>query len=267
MGCVDGKVTLEEMIAGFRTIKREWATLKAEEAGRAVVQRLLRLMERAGMSLETWFAFMDSSQRGLGDGKLTPLELRIGFQRLAAHIAAIECCCRAHKCDRVPNYGLPFVGAASRPAKTTRARPQQHTGSGVTDALTTTVVAHGQQCSTPVPNNGTEAERLVSERAAASRTTVLDVNAKGKGSGDNGAEKSDTQLALEGEGEIQGGDDMAGAGGEQRREETHQVVDLKNAGKAVSCREHALEGMVHLGPRSDTRHKHLSSLHDKDPPQ
>lgn len=62
MGLVDSRVTLEEMISGFRTIRREWATVKAEESGRAVLAKVVRLMERAGMSLERWFRFMDMSQ-------------------------------------------------------------------------------------------------------------------------------------------------------------------------------------------------------------
>lgn len=31
----------------------------------------------------------------------------MGFERLATHIARRECCCRAFKCNRIPNYGLP----------------------------------------------------------------------------------------------------------------------------------------------------------------
>ncbi|CAM9673799.1 unnamed protein product, partial [Laminaria digitata] len=107
MGQSDGKVTIEEMTLGFRKIRREWASLKADEEGREVVGKLLRLLRRAGMSVETWFKFMDSSQGGRGDGKLTPLELRVGFQRLATHISRRECCCQAYKCERVPKYGLP----------------------------------------------------------------------------------------------------------------------------------------------------------------
>lgn len=71
MGTADGRITLEEMIAGFRKIKREWANLKVEEAGRATLQKLVRSMKRAGMSLDTWFRFMDSSQEGRGDDKLS----------------------------------------------------------------------------------------------------------------------------------------------------------------------------------------------------
>lgn len=48
------------------------------------------------------------SQNGLGDGKLTALELRTGFERLVTHIARRECCCRAYKCDKIATYGLPF---------------------------------------------------------------------------------------------------------------------------------------------------------------
>ncbi|CAB1098069.1 unnamed protein product [Ectocarpus sp. CCAP 1310/34] len=103
----DDKVTLEEMISGFRKIRRKWATVKAERAGRVVLAKVVRLMRRAGMSLEEWFKFMDISQNGHGDGKLTALELRVGFERLATHIARRECCCRAFKCNRIPNYGLP----------------------------------------------------------------------------------------------------------------------------------------------------------------
>ncbi|CAM9314375.1 unnamed protein product, partial [Ectocarpus sp. 4 AP-2014] len=107
----DDKVTLEEMISGFRKIRRKWATVKAERAGRVVLAKVVRLMRRAGMSLEEWFNFMDISQNGHGDGKLTALELRVGFERLATHIARRECCCRAFKCNRIPNYGLrPLTG-------------------------------------------------------------------------------------------------------------------------------------------------------------
>ena len=62
MGEADNKVTLEEMISGFRKIRRQWASVKAESAGRAVLAKVVRLMGRAGMSLEEWFSFMDSSQ-------------------------------------------------------------------------------------------------------------------------------------------------------------------------------------------------------------
>lgn len=62
MGEADKRVTLEEMILGFRKIRREWAYVKAESAGRAVLAKVVRLMGRAGMSLEDWFSFMDSSQ-------------------------------------------------------------------------------------------------------------------------------------------------------------------------------------------------------------
>ncbi|CAN0170581.1 unnamed protein product, partial [Ectocarpus sp. 13 AM-2016] len=103
----DDKVALEEMISGFRKIRRKWATVKTERAGRVVLAKVVRLMRRAGMSLEEWFKFMDISQNGHGDGKLTALELRVGFERLATHIARRECCCRAFKCNRIPNYGLP----------------------------------------------------------------------------------------------------------------------------------------------------------------
>eukprot|EP00752_Nemacystus_decipiens_P003652 g3366.t1 len=119
MGIVDNRVTLEEMISGFRRIRREWATVKAEESGRVVLAKVVRLMERAGMSLEQWFRFMDMSQNGRGDGKLTALEIRSGLERLVTYIARRECCCRAYKCNRIPNYGLPpnsdVTQAASNP--------------------------------------------------------------------------------------------------------------------------------------------------------
>lgn len=146
-------MTLEEMISGFRKIRREWATVSAEKAGQAVLVKVVELMKRAGMSLEDWFSFMDSSQvrfvfvvrgpgmshiardlvcglvllvlhmtpqvvcvrrtslhrlsqNGRGDGKLTALELRTGFERLVTHIARRECSCRAYKCDKIATYGL-----------------------------------------------------------------------------------------------------------------------------------------------------------------
>lgn len=74
-GTVDGCVTLEEMIAGFRKIRREWATIKIREAGRAVVGKLVRLIDRAGMTLDSWFRFMDRSQGGRGDDKLSGTHL------------------------------------------------------------------------------------------------------------------------------------------------------------------------------------------------
>lgn len=45
-------------------------------------------------------------QDGLGDGKLTALKLRTGFERLVTHIARRECSCRAYKCDKIATYGL-----------------------------------------------------------------------------------------------------------------------------------------------------------------
>ncbi|CAN0071533.1 unnamed protein product [Scytosiphon promiscuus] len=108
MGDVDKRVTLEEMISGFRKIRRKWAMVKAEQAGRVVLAKVVRLMDRAEMSLEDWFLFMDQSQNGRGDGKLTALELRSGLERLITYIARRECSCRAFKCDRMPNYGLPL---------------------------------------------------------------------------------------------------------------------------------------------------------------
>lgn len=66
IGEVKEKVTLEEMIRGFRKIRREWATVSAEKAGQAVLVRVVELMKRAGMSLEDWFSFMDSSQVRFG---------------------------------------------------------------------------------------------------------------------------------------------------------------------------------------------------------
>lgn len=82
MGVVDNRVTLEEMISGFRKIRREWATVKAEESGRAVLAKVVRLMERAGMTLEQWFRFMDMSQvhacgSSLVGGEGVPLKVKV----------------------------------------------------------------------------------------------------------------------------------------------------------------------------------------------
>lgn len=52
------------------------------------------------------------SQNGRGDGKLTALELRTGFERLVTHIARRECSCRAYKCDKIATYGLPLLADA-----------------------------------------------------------------------------------------------------------------------------------------------------------
>ena len=226
----DGKITVEEMTLGFRKIRREWANLKADVDGRVVVGKLLRLLRRAGMSIETWFKFMDSSQGGRGDGKLTPLELRVGFQRLATHIARRECCCRAYKCERVPNYGLPPVSHTKKdeseePSDDAQAPPSPPHGPspppfvrlGLTDAP-------GKDAIFEKTGGG------VAAAAAAGRDGGAD---KG-GNGPNGGHT------------MRGphGDNADNGGGKKL-----PLVNLDFAGKAVACREHALEGMVYLGQR------------------
>lgn len=222
MGRSDGKITVEEMTLGFRKIRREWANLKADEDGRVVVGKLLRLLRRAGMSVETWFKFMDSSQGGRGDGKLTPLELRVGFQRLATHIARRECCCRAYKCERVPNYGFPPVGPTKKDESEELSDdaqgplPRPLVRSGLTDAPEKDLVFEKT-------GGGVSA-------AAAAR----DGAAEKGGNGPNGGHT------------VRG---PHGDNADDGRGKKLPPVNLDFAGKAVACREHALEGMVYLGQR------------------
>jgi EF-hand domain len=57
------------------------------------------------MTLPEWFAFVDTSQAGRGDGKLTQMELRQGLERTAQLILKRENCCIHARCFRAPNYG------------------------------------------------------------------------------------------------------------------------------------------------------------------
>lgn len=232
MGRSDGKITIEEMTLGFRKIRREWANLKADEDGRVVVEKLLRLLRRAGMSIETWFKFMDSSQGGRGDGKLTPLELRVGFQRLATYIARRECCCLAYKCERVPNYGLPPVD----PTRNDESGEPPENWQGLPGS------PHGPSGPPPVRSGLTDA----SEKELGFEKTGGGVVAAGAAGAarDGGAGR--------GRDEPNGGHTVRGLDGnsvEKRGGKKLSPVNLDFAGKAVACREHALEGMVYLGKR------------------
>lgn len=197
-------MSLEEMIAGFRAIRREWATVKSEKGGRAAVAKLLRLIERAGMSLEAWFGFMGGSGPGKPPGELTGLDLREGFPRLATRIARRECRCRAYRCHRVPNYGLPPTGNP----RASRSRPAS-TEATASDCLPDPAPGRAPEIAGPCPGGGVENR---------------DGGGGGRGAG----------------GGREGG---AGDNDPRRREVSAE------AGKAVACREHALEGMVHLGSR------------------
>lgn len=257
MGQEDGRVTLQEMIWGFRKIRRQWANLQTEEAGRAVLTKLLRLMERAGMSLEAWFNFMDTSQGGNGDGKLTVLELRGGFQRLAAHIAMRECCCRAHKCQRIPNYGLPPLVVGADPGAATS------TTSDIKKSLSSKRSTSPTRNAASVSANHTSSPTTGQDAAEGS---FPEFKAPIVVKSETTADKAEPLGANQGATKVEGHSRPAGSradfeqkerdaakklevelywGGEREAED----VRTRNAGKAIACREHALEYMVYLGPR------------------
>ncbi|CAM9548255.1 unnamed protein product, partial [Chrysoparadoxa australica] len=102
----DGEISLPELTRGFRRVRRARAHARRDQLGIDACAKLLRLIERAGMNLEELFQFMDQSQDGQGDGKLTVLELRQGFLRLYLLIREKEGTCRHPECRRRPNYGF-----------------------------------------------------------------------------------------------------------------------------------------------------------------
>lgn len=286
MGTSDGQVTLEGMIGGFRKIRREWAMLKAEKAGRAVLRKLIRVMKRAGMSVESWFQFMDNSQFGRGDGKLTVLELRMGFQRLAAHIAKTECCCSAYKCERAPTYGLPTpvdvrdcpnddippVSPTAFPSSHESVRalgindteeatrrdanaqfPGDH-GSGKATIMSNKERSESQFSSLTVVTSDFSAEEGSHERSDDADTLEEKVTEERcrpetKSSVEKGEVSNDVHQEMKGR--STGIDGLRpgekGAGQDAQSEEI--AIGLANTGKPTCCREHALNGMVHLGPR------------------
>jgi Ca2+-binding EF-hand superfamily protein len=74
-----------------------------------ISHQMLRIIKRCGMTLPEWFAFVDTSQAGRGDGKLTQMELRQGLERTAQLILKRENCCIHARCFRAPNYGYATV--------------------------------------------------------------------------------------------------------------------------------------------------------------
>lgn len=280
------------------------------------------------------------SQNGRGDGKLTSLEIRSGLERLVTYIARRECCCRAFKCERIPNYGLP-------PHTDAQASSNSKCGNDTYRSNKTGFRHHRQQnasqASPDLPSLEHDANQALQSGQAAvfdctADPTEADVHAnvgsldaaekacgeydaKGRGSGqpkeadisvliggeagpqkhvqqrrsecsaggadstegtrDNGRDCDEADTSGHGQasaGSPSGGSDRAVArsagecedasndggpeayfmesgkksGGEEAIRVEEQSEDVSLAGRAIACREHALEGMVYLGQRYAT---------------
>lgn len=235
MGNSDGRVTLEEMVAGFRTIRREWATLKTEESGRAILTKLVRLIDLAGHSLESWFKVTDTARGGRGDGKLTALDLRAGFQQLTTDVAKLQCCCRADTCQRTPKYGFPAVGAFPATASISPQKLSSIERRGST---------RGDFA------KGSRDGKYGCSLSPGATTDAFDLSEEGCDKSQGGRERNPVDVEVEtgtgDEGRRYGEREKATAGGPP---DAKVAVSLSDAGKAVFCREHASEGMVYLGPR------------------
>ncbi len=242
----------------------------------------------------------DAFQNGRGDGKLTALELRTGFERLMTHIARRECCCRAYKCDRVPTYGLPPLAdadegpidgigkndksdsdnqdlgldwvasadscspgerdvgadggvAASSPTPAAEVPAPfvgDHRGDDSSEEATISgAPGEGEQGTGPQEPVGTASPGR--EKAADDDLGAEDGGGGGESSATARWENEHDGLAKR---ELQGvsfeGDQAGGGEGEEATGRPRRnTVELLNAGKAIACREHALEGMVYLGQR------------------
>lgn len=102
----DGVINLPQLIEGFRLVRRARANGRYEASGRAATKKLMGLIERSGMDLHEWFSWVDTSQAGRGDGKVTMLELRLGIKRTLELINVREAHhCAFPTCTRQPNYG------------------------------------------------------------------------------------------------------------------------------------------------------------------
>lgn len=233
MGSDEHLVTLEQVIAGVRTIRREWATIKAEKCGREVLAKLLRLTERAGMSLEEWFNFMDSSQGGKQAEKLTALELRQGFPRLVAHIAKRECRCRAYRCERTANHGFPPIEhtTTTKSNWTRNHRPQQ------------TVVGESQGSWVAKDKQEGDGAHEEGNSMVSSSSSALKRRTDQRPSCASSARTEESGWVGE------AGDERAPSDTGESKPSNAAEEALLEPGTAVACREHALEGMVHLGPR------------------
>lgn len=264
------------------------------------------------------------SQNGRGDGKLTALELRSGLERLMTHIARRECCCRAYKCDRIPNYGLPPQADAQARLSvadgdgTVRKTPGRGVGQDLPDRL-----GHEQDACKPLqsestgafdrtsaPTKATVSVEVGSPDAAEKQCSQLDDKGTeigrpgaadigdprscearlhkgeqlahshgragayaaegGRGKGNTSAQRGQTL-----QGGTIGGTDSAvptsqegitdapndedpeaifkgkgqDADGEEANSGEKSSSGLLLYGRAIACREHALEGMVYLGQR------------------
>lgn len=238
-------------------------------------------------------------QNGRGDGKLTALELRTGFDRLMTHIARRECCCRAYKCAKVPTYGLPplmdsdasFVasgksGEAAGDLEPARADAPDvgHEGLYISrasadlnsvdernagEARRSRSVDDGDgddssEAVNGLPGEGGEERRRFEQEVSAlggrCRPTDGDREADADHRGDaqnGGVDKaaSTARMGVEQEklerhkGISFRGDGGGDEGPEATSRPRRNTVDILFAGKAIACREHALEGMVYLGQR------------------
>lgn len=141
-----------------------------------------------------------------------------------------------YRCHRVPHYGSPPLATQEDAFTKSTADIQR------TETPTAAVRA--------IPTSSEEIQRREANSISAPTTEADDYNArKNVSNGDfceqrEGGGKSDMK-EQGGEGVVEGlGSRFAGMTGEMP---TAAAADA--AGKPVACREHALEGMVYLGPR------------------
>ena len=76
----DGLLDMTELDRAFRKARRARVNAEEELLGRKLVRRLAKLINYVGYSVVDWFDEIDTSQAGLGDGKLSKLELKRGME-------------------------------------------------------------------------------------------------------------------------------------------------------------------------------------------
>lgn len=74
----DGEISLPELEAAFRRMRRERAAVRLRERGRALGRRLAVLLRRRGHDCDSFVKKVDSGSK---DGKLTPVELERGIRK------------------------------------------------------------------------------------------------------------------------------------------------------------------------------------------
>ena len=74
----DGEISLPELEAAFRRMRRERAAVRLRERGRALGRRLAVLLRRRGHDCVSFVKCVDAGSK---DGKLTPVELERGIKK------------------------------------------------------------------------------------------------------------------------------------------------------------------------------------------